>query len=734
MDLPDSTRPPRLNPFAFPSDTTFRFVLLIVSVLGVSAFIYNSLFFRYNAQYSLETLLQCIETADAAQPADPNAWQDAFSQCKAPFDRSIAMWTIKGMALLLSVAAVIFLAYPFWKIWRNRLVLLSSEDAPEIIEYLARLCHEIGLSHTPIFLSAPLNRTKSGLAFGRLGKYYLVLNGGLITQFYKDREAFRAVVLHELAHLRNVDVDKAYFSVAIWQAFVVAALLPFAASLVFRPANIEPVDTAYLTNVGLRFLALAVLVYLTYKAVLRAREVYADVRASVYDGQTGSLDRVLATLHSPQVPRWWWSLQAHPDPNIRLRTLADTSGLFRIGFWEAFGTGIVAMISFSIIFGLLSNLTSGRQSLLWGLTGGEFAALGAALIFMPMVAGVLVVGIWRERFAALIQGVSSGGVSRLWLGLALGAFLGLFLSPDRVLDPEASSPATVFGFIAIWAIVLLVYLLFLVQWVATTASAWLGVTITMTSPRIITIVIFITSGLLWFLIGPMFLYYTLGLSIAQDGDLFLALNFTLFGAFLVSATYLQTILAFIILWAFPLASLLWRNPAVSRAAPAWGFLDPSPQGLILPAQERMRIRPALLIGLAGGLIWCGLMIGIYEIAGIGVPDFTQAQQISEFIFRLYVFAALGQAIIAIVAASWVKRLRMAQGLFAAFVAGCVMTGGLIVLLLLLTGGTGDASSTWNFFSNVIGMGTLLALPVAGSLAAFFEWMGRWRFARAQQFS
>lgn len=42
-----------------------------------------------------------------------------------------------------------------------------------------------------------------------------------------DPSAFRAVMLHELAHLRNRDVDKTYFTIGIWRAFVVVALIPF---------------------------------------------------------------------------------------------------------------------------------------------------------------------------------------------------------------------------------------------------------------------------------------------------------------------------------------------------------------------------------------------------------------------------------------------------------------------------------------------------------------------------
>ncbi len=37
---------PRFDPFVFPPDTTFRFVLLIISVIGASLFVYNTLQFN----------------------------------------------------------------------------------------------------------------------------------------------------------------------------------------------------------------------------------------------------------------------------------------------------------------------------------------------------------------------------------------------------------------------------------------------------------------------------------------------------------------------------------------------------------------------------------------------------------------------------------------------------------------------------------------------------------------
>ena len=93
-------------------------------------------------------------------------------------------------------------------------------------------------------------------------------------------------------------------------------------------------------------LALAALVYLTRNAVLRAREVYADVRASVPDGPQGALRRILAGL--PRQPRLVWRRlwSVHPDPETRLAAVNDTRRLFPLGLLVAFGTGVATTIAY----------------------------------------------------------------------------------------------------------------------------------------------------------------------------------------------------------------------------------------------------------------------------------------------------------------------------------------------------------------------------------------------------
>ena len=162
---------------------------------------------------------QCYADYEARRPLDPFTDREAFfaaeealTQCMRPLFADSLWWMLGGTALVFILAAIIYWLTPIWKLKRGKLTPISTDDAPDVVAYLHDLCREVGLSRHPKFVWNPLNPVCSGLAFGRLGHNYVAVSGGLVTQFYTDRPAFRAVVLHELAHLRNGDVNKTYFT------------------------------------------------------------------------------------------------------------------------------------------------------------------------------------------------------------------------------------------------------------------------------------------------------------------------------------------------------------------------------------------------------------------------------------------------------------------------------------------------------------------------------------------
>jgi Zn-dependent protease with chaperone function len=717
VDLPARARPPRLNPFAFPSDTTFRFVLLIVAVLGASLFIYNNLFFRFNGAEYRRTFEQCqsasaaaAEIADSSDPLASVAEGTALGECMAPFNRWGAVWRLGGVALLLGVAGALYWILPAWHIRRARFMPLTAEDAPEVVAYLADLCREAGLSRPPLFLWNPLNTTSSGLAFGRLGQYYIALTGGMVTQFYSDKPAFRAVVLHELAHLRNADVDKTYFTITVWWAFVAVALVPEAVSLI----GVDMLDTF---NEGWRILALAALVYLTRNAVLRARELYADIRASVWDGPTGALGRILDMLPHPSSVRWRAALRVHPDPVERRQALDIPGRLFRLGFWSVVGTGIGATIAFSNV-----------QALVWDLTrAAELSFLGAGLIFAPLVAGVIGFGEWRATFAALMQGETTRGAGRAGLGLGLGAVLGRILSLDQSStetfnDLRATGDRTTqFGLEALWSLVALISLFVFLRWIAACASTWLEVVITRRLPRLVAIGSAIVAG------GVLALWLGLLFATHDNFLLILGLEGAIIALLAGSTIYLLlqplVLLALVCLWAFPLSAWFWHGQPATANVANWAFLDPVPQQVVWLRQAPLRPRVALLSGLIGGAIYCGLVLALRLWWRWGMPEAVRSADEAKILlfYGQVALAALLQMDVAIVVAGWVQRLGALHGLFAAFVGGCLMTIAMLGLNLAF-GGTVDLAFAWQTFVSVVNGGALLALPTGLAVAALAGWL------------
>lgn len=709
---------PRLNPFAFPSDTDFRFVLLIVSVLGVGLLIYSMLYNAVPANWERHRAVEerCRQESERAFPgqtlADTFGRTGTYARCMAPADRRRAAWMIGGLAVLLGIAAAIYWTYPDRKIKRDRLEAISAEDAAEVVACLDELRREAGLTRAPAFLWNPLNLTSSGVAFGRLGRYHVALTGGLVAQFGADPDAFRAVVRHELAHLRNADVDKTYFAVAVWQAFLVAALLPVAITLLDNPPR-------EILAVGWRLAALAALVYLTRNAVLRAREFYADVRASVWDGPSGALRRVLDALPRPKDGGPEALLRVHPDPGERRRAVDDPGRLFRLGFWDALGAGVAAGIALPNVKFLLS---------LAGPALPPFAsALGSAFVFAPLAAGVAGAGVWRMAFAARARGDALRGVKRLATGLGLGLVAGQYLSLVAV--GYAQSPVALTGagrlvFELAWDALLIASLAFFLQWIAAGASAWLDVALAGPPPRP-----FYRTGLV---LGGAILAVWLGLLFYVDavraagGSIALSMirehtakilampvseGPALYGllAAVVALRVLSDPLTLVIvtaLWAFPLSAWVWTRRVCRGAEPHWAFLDGSGDAPALPDQDSLNPKAALRTGAAAGLAFAVLSLLLFRALatpGKEIPAPAVAGQV--------VIGALLQIITAALVAARAKRIAWVHALFAVYVAGGLMGGGAVTAAWLASGQV-SAEGAWLAFSVAVNGGTLLALPVA----------------------
>jgi Zn-dependent protease with chaperone function len=678
---PAAERQPRLNPFAFPSDTTFRFVLLVLAVLGATLYVWQWIYFAAGVDGS-DYLAKSRECTALAPP--PGSRLDAYlgldnsqAVCVRDLNRPMAWWMLGGVALVIVLAVALTMLQPWWQARKRRLQPLEEADAPAVHAEVRALAAEAELPEVPELAWDPLDPAPSGLAFGRVGRYTVALTGGLVVKQITDPDAFRAVVRHELAHIRNRDVDLAYFTVSLWHAFLLGAVAPFGITLL---------DESWETvgRVTWRLLALAALVYLTRNAVLRAREVYADVRASTSQAGGAAIRRVLAGLPSQGGARWRRLLRVHPDPTVRLALVDDPTPLFGLGLLTAFGAGVAATTSYQSVFDAVSGFASETLD----------ARFIAAVAFAPAVIGVVGVGIWRSTFAALAQ--SRRPPHTFLLGLALAA--GFLVGPELALEGTVASgddallASLVHGRGVFWVLGLLAALSLLLAWIRAGAIVWLRALGARRSRAVTWVALLAAAGVLVVVMGIFYvtrdaraaLTVTEALTSTEHAvisQLVWALPEWLYrlltdGLLLWALLRLEVLAALLVVIGLPLAATLLPN-RIGAADGSWAFLDPGGR-LALPEPVPRPVR-ALGVGGAGAAVGLAGLLLIRLGIHFGIAESTRPQLAFLFAFFAWQLAlALAvQAGTAAVAAALSAGQRVLDGMLAALIAGSVTWFGIV---------------------------------------------------------
>ena len=267
---------PGAPPPTVTSGTTLRFVSLVTAVLGTAALIFQSLYFFAplgNAIPGVALYTQCNERFSHAPGLDEfdfDAYLAAADQarrefvgCVGPFQRTQGWWVLGAVTLLIGVAVVLYLLTPWWI--GRRLVPVTPAAFPRLHAVLT------SLDERATFLLDPSALRPGGQAFGRLGRYAVRLNAGLVPLSVTDPPMFEAIVRHELAHIRNRDVDIAYAVMALWRAFLAVALVPMLVNVAI--VLFQPETRAWSLGLGLRAPIFLAVVYLCRNAVLRSREI-----------------------------------------------------------------------------------------------------------------------------------------------------------------------------------------------------------------------------------------------------------------------------------------------------------------------------------------------------------------------------------------------------------------------------------------------------------------------------
>lgn len=715
-------RRPRLNPFPFPSDTTLRFVLLAIFVICGSARMWGGLSDAkkpvsdecVTRVWAVMTGLASHSDAEHIAATARNEMMPLQARCAAR-SRPGVYWQVGGMGLVVLLAVVLYYLYPGWKIRTGRLQRFSASDVPEMEQELRNLTESARLPNPPIFVWNPL---AAGLpvAFGGHGKCYVALSGSFIAQyFYGDRDAFRAIMRHELAHIQNRDVHKAYFTLSLWLAFVATSLLPVLAMCLWRLTDARQPNVVPLLVESVVWMVVVVLAGL---AVLRARECYADVQASAGDPGRG-IDRVLATLTEPVGDSWRRYLRFHPSPRRRSQIVEDPSRLLKLGIADAFGIGVAAWSVEEVLKGLALPFFPADLRMALLFTSLLYIIVPAAIFVFAI--GAIGIGVWRSAFASLAQGARpSSGTA--WLGAAFvaGTLPGIILSAALQPFEETAIPfhllMTGLQLKVSTYVIFFLACLFIFPWISAAASVWFDVVVRTRSPRPILLITVMMATILALgtlaMANFIILYSFLTESLQQDR----ASRIAQFG--LTAGAW--TLLASLIAWSFPLASLGWQKKRVTNAVAPWVFLDHASPAL--PERLPLRAQQALLAGIVNGLLCCLLWELVFFRASFpppignwigpaigGLLSWTRRAFGSTAVLMAG-SAVIFQALAAAIAAARAKRLSVTCGLFAASVAGVVVAVGNTILY----GFGPDATVRIQALValQLMGLGAVVALPTA----------------------
>ena len=449
----------RSGAFALPVSTSFRFTLLIAAVAASSFFVYEGIYLATPRGPALISLInRCRAQALAQHPSGAIALASALGQAKVCYsagERTEAWWGLLGVGVLVVVAGAIFLAQPWWSRRRQHLTELTGADDADLVRRLEEVRQRAGTGPV-VWLLQPLNARLSAFTFGRPGRRFVAVGGGAAVAAVRKPADFEAVILHELAHIKNRDIDQAYLALAIWRAFVVAALLPLAVVLIVSRVLGQPQQLIW------RMAVLALIVYSLRNAILRSREFDADARARQIDPGI-ALDRVLASLPTRTGRRAWLMGWKHPSGRERAAALADPAPLYRFGFWDGLAIGLVAALGASVVQEIVTRLTN-TVGLIWAVP---------AIIFAALAGPALAVAVWRRRLREPDTGVVTGWAAGLGLGLglAVGPVIDPLAAYSQALAPDHPSLPAV-GILAAWIVLAVVIFTPLPVWVGQWADAW----------------------------------------------------------------------------------------------------------------------------------------------------------------------------------------------------------------------------------------------------------------------
>ena len=362
-------QPKILNPFALPSETESRFLLLITAVIAL-LLLFGALFAElagFTSATDIESIFEMLPFALSGQ-LDLAVIQQLFS---AEFKRkgTHLLFVIGYAATILSLCALgyrYFLPYLERHYWRIHPMDERKKSHRKMIRTINQIRDELVCKPNGISLrdvtyeidEGKLRGEQKVNVFGSQSKPSVRLTNGMRLVHQLEPNRFRVLIQHEFAHIINHDLLRSRFSRLVWIAYLVCAIIPMlliqGRSIILFPLNRASVAWQIALLISQSALTLWFLRRLWIQLV-KAREHYADWRVAIWKNS----EDVLTALVGDDANE----LNYHPSQKMRRSILENPNLLFRFkqgltfdsgmlaGFLQTIGVVFIALLAQLIISG-----------------------------------------------------------------------------------------------------------------------------------------------------------------------------------------------------------------------------------------------------------------------------------------------------------------------------------------------------------------------------------------------
>ncbi|WP_194905905.1 M48 family metalloprotease [Catenulispora rubra] len=427
-----------------PAGTGARFALVVALALVTSAKMVLETAYSVTGkrlpECDLAAGIDVLRSPDRSTLVARLTQARAYTSCETRVAPPPPVWLTLGWPVLVLVVAVLaFHTDRWWHTRPSRVRPLKDFDDPTsgyfISQEVARLQGHAGVGAEVTYVVDISSEACSATVLGSTRNPVLCLHFGLVAQRQQraadneDDPEFRAVLLHEFAHIRYGDVSAARGTMAVWRAFVLVALLPYlitAAVLATRGpvrpglGGINPVDTRDI----LISLVLAALGYLARCDVLRNREIYADRDAVLNHCAARQLwlQHRTGTLSGPRrAARGFAGLwRNHPSWDLRAASLDDLHVLFVVQAVPVFLAGVAAaLIDADFQYGNVVYFVAGS----W--MGAPWIVQAAGALSAILITLIVGVALWRlVAYSGQEGSTAPTGPRAVVTGLRTGLWLG----------------------------------------------------------------------------------------------------------------------------------------------------------------------------------------------------------------------------------------------------------------------------------------------------------------------